>query len=250
MRITLPIRLTFSRGQISLLMPLGNRDFDRNRAVAARPTLWRTAPAGKPWSTTLWGVTTEIVPLRLPAKMEPGAASGRFFDAVNSMVFASDMRDGRRPSTVLQRPDRRDGSIAWMIIRDLTLDGSGTARIISASVSWEDRDYPGQLLTFATREHNGEPRRSSADEPSADTVLAACFPLAAVHGEARVRIEGRPCPMLVEGLLTAHSWWTSWGGMPTPAPRIEGLSGAGPRPRPIRVAVSVFCRAASMACTC
>ncbi len=38
------------------------------------------------------------------------------------------------------------------------------------------------------------------DRPSADAFLAACFPLAAIHGEARVRIEGQPCPMLVEGL--------------------------------------------------
>ena len=113
-----------------------------------------------------------------------------------------------------------------MIIRDLTLDGSGTARILSASISWEDRDYPQQQLTFATREHNGEPCRLAADEPSADALLAACFPLAAVHGEARIRIEGRPCPMLIEGLLTAHAWWTDWGGMPTPAPRIEILSGS------------------------
>src|SRR5262249_33972752 len=47
------------------------------------------------------------------------------------------------------------------------------------------------------------------------------FPLAAAYGEVRLRIEGQPCPMLVEGLRTAHAWWESWGGMPTPAPQIE-----------------------------
>ena len=77
--------------------------------------------------------------------------------------------------------------------------------------------------------------RGADDEPSADAFLAACFPLAAIHGEARVRIEGQPCPMLVEGLRTVHAWWTSWGGMPTPAPEIEtaargrGRIPAGPR---------------------
>jgi hypothetical protein len=31
--------------------------------------------------------------------------------------------------------------------------------------------------------------------------------------------------MLVEGLYTAHAWWTSWGGMPSPVPVIETLGG-------------------------
>ena len=71
-----------------------------------------------------------------------------------------------------------------------------------------------------------EPERpQGVDGPPTDAFLAACFPLAAVHGETRVRIEGQPCPMLVEGLYTAHAWWTSWGGMPSPVPLIETLGG-------------------------
>jgi hypothetical protein len=108
-----------------------------------------------------------------------------------------------------------------MIIRDLIWDASGAGTVVSASVNWEDHDYPAQRLSFATHHHDGAPGAEAGDEPSADAFLAACFPLAAVHGEARLRIEGRACPMLIEGLLTAHAWWTSWGGMPTPAPRIE-----------------------------
>jgi hypothetical protein len=119
-----------------------------------------------------------------------------------------------------------------MHIRNLRVDETGNARVSSATISWEDRDFPDQTLSFSISEDNG----ASVDgEPAADAFLAACFPLAAVHGEARVRIEGRPCPMLVEGLRTAHAWWTSWGGMPTPAPKIEaagrdrGSTYAGPR---------------------
>ncbi len=112
-----------------------------------------------------------------------------------------------------------------MIIRNLVTDTARDARISSATVVWEDRDFPEQVLTFAIHDGDGEHRPGAAGEPSADPFLAGCFPLAAVHGEARVRIEGRPCPMLVEGLLTAHAWWASWGGMPAPAPQIEAVGG-------------------------
>jgi len=109
-----------------------------------------------------------------------------------------------------------------MIIRDFGLIANSDARIIAATVSWEDCEYPDQELIFEIR--GGEP---AAGEPCADAFLAACFPLAAVHGESRVRIDGRPCPMLVEGLYTAHAWWTSWGGIPSLVPSIETSGGGG-----------------------
>lgn len=107
-----------------------------------------------------------------------------------------------------------------MIIRDLGTVKSSEARAYSATVSWENHDHPAQELIFETSNIATECTQD-ADEPCADAFLAACYPLAAVHGEARVRIEGQPCPMLVEGLYTAHAWWTSWGGMPSAAPSIE-----------------------------
>jgi hypothetical protein len=45
-----------------------------------------------------------------------------------------------------------------------------------------------------------------------------------LHGESRVRIEEAPCPMLAEGLRTAHAWWVSWGGMAPRPPTIESPS--------------------------
>jgi hypothetical protein len=104
-----------------------------------------------------------------------------------------------------------------MIIRDFGSIANSDARVIFATVSWEDCEYPEQELVFETHDDGLD---HSADEPSADAFLSACFPLAAVHGESRVRIEGQPCPMLVEGLYTAHAWWTSWGG-PSGMPSIE-----------------------------
>jgi hypothetical protein len=106
-----------------------------------------------------------------------------------------------------------------MIIRNLATAVADT-RINSATIEWEDQAYPPQVLNFET-DDRAIRDVGQLDEPCADAFLAACFPLAALHGEARVRIEGRPCPMLVEGLRTAHAWWASWGGMPSRDPTIE-----------------------------
>src|ERR1700720_4869577 len=107
-----------------------------------------------------------------------------------------------------------------MIISNLGMVNSSETKLTFATVSWEDRDLPDRELVFEIS--GSAPEWPQGDNgPSADAFLAACFPLAAVHGETRVRIEGQPCPMLIEGLYTAHAWWTSWGGMPSPMPVIE-----------------------------
>lgn len=113
-----------------------------------------------------------------------------------------------------------------MIIRDFGLIANSEARVISATVLWEDCDYPEQELIFETR---GSEIDRAASQVPADAFLAACFPLAAVHGEARVRIEARPCPMLVEGLYTAHAWWTRLGWHAIPNARDRNLRRKRPR---------------------
>jgi len=106
-----------------------------------------------------------------------------------------------------------------MIIRTLATAVAET-RIISATIEWEDQPYPEQVLEFEI--NDGEIIEAThLDAPCADAFLAACFPLAALHGESRVSIEEKPCPMLVEGLRTAHAWWASWGGMHPRPPIIE-----------------------------
>lgn len=107
-----------------------------------------------------------------------------------------------------------------MIIRDIAVKVTGDARVTSATIAWEDQNFPGQGLFFEVRDGDSDDTHEG-DGSCANAFLAACFPLAAVHGESRVRIEGQVCPMLVEGLYTAHAWWTSWGGMPAAAPEIE-----------------------------
>ncbi len=118
-----------------------------------------------------------------------------------------------------------------MLINNLDCTTTEDMRRLSATVVWEDHDFPAQELTFEIyrQTDDAEPTQPEAgldpllasDGPRPDAFLAGCFPLAAVHGEARVRIDGSPCPMLVEGLQTAHGWWSSWGGMPASAPDIE-----------------------------
>jgi hypothetical protein len=132
-----------------------------------------------------------------------------------------------------------------MLINRLAMTATSDKRVLSATVVWEERNYSEQLLTFEIHDGGSEGDAIAADGPrdrartsggpSADPFLAACFPLAAVHGEARIRVEGQACPMLVEGLRTAHAWWSSWGGMPGAAPEIEtsarsrGETATGPR---------------------
>jgi hypothetical protein len=106
-----------------------------------------------------------------------------------------------------------------MIICNLAVVVADTTRI-SATIEWEDQPYPQQVLEFEVSDAETTVK-SSLDERCADAFLAACFPLAALHGESRVRTEEKPCPMLVEGLQTAHAWWVSWGGMYPHPPKIE-----------------------------
>jgi hypothetical protein len=118
-----------------------------------------------------------------------------------------------------------------MHISDFSCSTIDDGFVLSAKVVWEDRNFPAQELTFEI----GQPRcadevdhrlahlnpPSLGDDAAPNAFLAGCFPLAAVHGEARLKIDGRPCSMLVEGLRTAHGWWSSWGGMPNRMPAIE-----------------------------
>jgi hypothetical protein len=106
-----------------------------------------------------------------------------------------------------------------VIIDNFTITVSDQARTTAAKITWEDRNYPNQVLFFEIQQDDSN--AETVDEACADAFLAACFPLAAIHGESRVQIESQPCPMLVEGLYTAHAWWAGWGGMAAPAPKIE-----------------------------
>jgi hypothetical protein len=111
-----------------------------------------------------------------------------------------------------------------MRLSDIRSERRGTAWTSSALVEWEDADRPEFRLVFEI----GDTEDRSAG--AVDAFAAACFPLAAVHRERRLRLEGALCPLLGEGLRTVHAWWRRWGGMPADEPLIEAASGG----RPIR----------------
>jgi hypothetical protein len=111
-----------------------------------------------------------------------------------------------------------------MLIDDLACVTTAEGRRLSATVTWEDSNFPSEELVFEVSGPTPAGRVGvweHGEDPCPDAFLTACFPLAAVHGEARVRIADSPCPMLVEGLRTAYGWWSVWGGMPNAAPNIE-----------------------------
>lgn len=111
-----------------------------------------------------------------------------------------------------------------MLIDNHACTTNAEGRRLSATVTWEDRDFPSEELVFEfSAPGSAAPVALGGKNDNAcpNAFLAACFPLAAVHGEARLRIDASPCPMLVEGLRTAYGWWSAWGGMPGRAPKIE-----------------------------
>lgn len=81
----------------------------------------------------------------------------------------------------------------------------GDCRRVSARVVWEDSDRPARELWWETTE------RFAADlDASPDAFLLAALPVALLGGERRIRVEGRVCSNLREGLevvmATYHAW--------------------------------------------
>jgi hypothetical protein len=121
-----------------------------------------------------------------------------------------------------------------MLIDNLDCAKTANGRRLTASVTWEDHNFPSEELSFefsassapGSRDADRDIDRLAArDDICADACLTACFPLAAVHGEIRVRIAGGACPMLIEGLRTAYCWWSLWGGVSSREPKIERAGG-------------------------
>ena len=92
-----------------------------------------------------------------------------------------------------------------MRIESLRKERAGEWHRVAADVIWEDRDAPAQTLAIETTD------RFARDlEPSADAFLLALLPLAQWLGESRVRIEGRVCCRLRDGLGAALQFFTLW----------------------------------------
>ena len=76
---------------------------------------------------------------------------------------------------------------------------------VAADLIWEDRDAPRQTLAIETT-----PAFAQELEPSPDAFLAALFPLAQWSGERRVRIDGRICSHLRDGVGAAAQLFAMW----------------------------------------
>ena len=104
-----------------------------------------------------------------------------------------------------------------MIIRDFGSIANGEARVIL-------QPWLGRTASI--------PNRNSSSKLAMTGSITWLTSLAQTHSYPRVflspqctesrgfEFEGQTCPMLVEGLYTAHAWWTSWGGPPA-MPSIE-----------------------------
>lgn len=87
-------------------------------------------------------------------------------------------------------------------IREDRVDGRAR---VAADVVWEDREAPTQTLSMEVRESFAHDL-----EPSPDALLVALLPLAQWMGERRVRIEGRICCRLRDGLGAAMELFSLW----------------------------------------
>lgn len=91
---------------------------------------------------------------------------------------------------------------------------------VSAKVTWEDSDRTECEVYFAT-----EPQFADYLRPDANAYLLAAFVPALSHGEERIRVEGKLCPRLRDGVTTAMRLLKYWYPS-TPAPlAIEATQG-------------------------
>ncbi|HUF62780.1 MAG TPA: hypothetical protein VMN36_11950 [Verrucomicrobiales bacterium] len=111
-----------------------------------------------------------------------------------------------------------------MRIHDINKTEEGDSVQASATAAWEDSDRPQQRIYVETH------ARFAGDlncNPNA-FLLAAILP-AMRHGERRVLVDGKVCPDLRNGLVTAMQLLCSWyGDAYHRPPMIEATQGFGP----------------------
>ena len=120
-----------------------------------------------------------------------------------------------------------------MKIGDYSQTTNGDVARAAATVVWEDCDRPQREIFFETTAEFADGLSCS---PNA--FLLAMIIAARHHGERRVRVEGKLCPQLRNGLLTAMLQLHTWYGRADHDPcAIEPTGGFAPAPpRPPRVA--------------
>lgn len=95
----------------------------------------------------------------------------------------------------------------------------------SADVAWEESERSATRIWI---EFDGISKRSPLD---VNALLLAVFPVAVLHGEARIQVPGRVSPLLSSRLVDVYAWWRAWGLVERiPFPRIECTSSSGEEP--------------------
>jgi hypothetical protein len=100
---------------------------------------------------------------------------------------------------------------------------------VAADVVWEDAPLPAQPLQFETSQ------RFAGDlEARPDAFAIAALPAAVWRGERRLRVEGRLCPRLRDGLDSAMAIWSRWYShcRPLSIEATEGFEMRAARPQP------------------
>jgi hypothetical protein len=114
-----------------------------------------------------------------------------------------------------------------MRIERVREERAGEWHRVAADVTWEDRDASVQTLAIETTAPFARDL-----EPSSDAFLLALLPLAQWLGETRIRVEGRVCSRLRDGLSAAMQLFALWYTRCRPL-RIEPTQGFAPTvPRP------------------
>src|SRR5688572_23516707 len=84
-----------------------------------------------------------------------------------------------------------------MRIEDLRTEHNNQRQRIAATIIWEEREHPAQLVYYEVPE-----ARAAGLAASADAFLLTVFPLAVRYGERRICIEQPVCPRLRDGVQT------------------------------------------------
>jgi len=107
-----------------------------------------------------------------------------------------------------------------MRVDDLRQETNGEWIVVSARMTWEDRDRPDQRIEFKIG-------KSLADdvECHANAFLVATATAAAHYGERRLAIDGKICPVLEEGVRVVQTQVKVWFKRNPILPRIEPSQG-------------------------
>ena len=94
-----------------------------------------------------------------------------------------------------------------MLIKKINKTTANNRTRISADVVWEDCDRPTRNIFIETEAEFGVDLNCNPNSLVLGTILPAMY-----HGEKRLKIEGKVCPTLRNGLITVIQILRRWYG--------------------------------------